>query len=200
MNDTVSTLLALRYAEPDTALGIILGTGTNCALLERIDRWGGAGGWLAAAASSFAARLLGEGPFKTSVQGPRLNHAAASDRASTAAAPLIPAVARPSRNVPAAPAAPRITKLPAGYRGRSPEMVVNSEWGDFKDPCLPSLPEDAWVDCSSVNPGGQEMTGGGTASRAAGSSTALLMPGALLLLRILPQHAGKSHLLAMNWE
>lgn len=40
MNDTVSTLVALRYAEPDTALGIILGTGTNCAYLERVDRFG----------------------------------------------------------------------------------------------------------------------------------------------------------------
>ena len=38
LNDTVSTLIALRYSEPDTALGIILGIGTNCAYLERIDR------------------------------------------------------------------------------------------------------------------------------------------------------------------
>lgn len=35
MNDTVATLVALRYREPDTQLGIILGTGTNCAYLER---------------------------------------------------------------------------------------------------------------------------------------------------------------------
>jgi hexokinase len=39
LNDTVSTLIALRYSQPDTTLGIILGTGTNCALLEKIDRW-----------------------------------------------------------------------------------------------------------------------------------------------------------------
>ena len=49
----------------------------------------------------------------------------------------------------------RIPKLPSGYRGRSSEMIINSEWGDFKGPCLPSLPEDLWVDCSSVNPGGR---------------------------------------------
>ncbi|GAB4822195.1 hypothetical protein N2152v2_009241 [Parachlorella kessleri] len=84
LNDTVSTLIARRYSEPDTALGIILGTGTNCAYLERIDR---------------------------------------------------------------------IPKLPSGYRGRSSEMIINSEWGDFKGACLPALPEDLWVDCSSVNPG-----------------------------------------------
>nr|AHF54566.1 hexokinase 2 [Parachlorella kessleri] len=84
LNDTVSTLIARRYSEPDTALGIILGTGTNCAYLERIDR---------------------------------------------------------------------IPKPPSDYRGRSSEMIINSEWGDFKGACLPALPEDLWVDCSSVNPG-----------------------------------------------
>lgn len=47
----------------------------------------------------------------------------------------------------------RITKLPQSYQGRSSEMVVNMEWGDFKSPCLPTLPEDIWVDCSSPNPG-----------------------------------------------
>ena len=48
----------------------------------------------------------------------------------------------------------RIVKLPAGYGGRSSEMIINSEWGDFNHACLPMLPEDVWVDCSSVNPGG----------------------------------------------
>ncbi|KAL6769018.1 HXK1 [Auxenochlorella protothecoides x Auxenochlorella symbiontica] len=38
LNDTVATLIALRYAEPATQLGIILGTGTNAAYQERIDR------------------------------------------------------------------------------------------------------------------------------------------------------------------
>lgn len=38
LNDTVATLLALRYSQPDTFAGIILGTGTNAAYLERIDR------------------------------------------------------------------------------------------------------------------------------------------------------------------
>lgn len=40
LNDTVATLIALRYAEPATQLGIILGTGTNAAYQERIDRSG----------------------------------------------------------------------------------------------------------------------------------------------------------------
>ena len=38
MNDTVATLVALRYTDPATRAGIILGTGTNCAYLERIER------------------------------------------------------------------------------------------------------------------------------------------------------------------
>ncbi|KAL4458290.1 hypothetical protein ABPG75_013155 [Micractinium tetrahymenae] len=84
MNDTVATLVALRYSEPDTQLGIILGTGTNCAYLERAEAIG---------------------------------------------------------------------KLPAGYRGRTPAMVVNSEWGDFRSPLLPTCQEDLWIDCSSPHPG-----------------------------------------------
>eukprot|EP00887_Chlorella_sp_A99_P006231 scaffold3.g6231.t1 len=38
LNDAVATLVALRYSEPATQLGIILGTGTNCAYLERVER------------------------------------------------------------------------------------------------------------------------------------------------------------------
>lgn len=38
MNDTVATLIALKYAEPSTQVGIILGTGTNCAYLEKTER------------------------------------------------------------------------------------------------------------------------------------------------------------------
>lgn len=38
MNDTVATLVALTYAEPSTQVGIILGTGTNCAYLEKTER------------------------------------------------------------------------------------------------------------------------------------------------------------------
>ena len=37
MNDTVATLVSLTYAEPSTKCGIILGTGTNCAYIERIE-------------------------------------------------------------------------------------------------------------------------------------------------------------------
>lgn len=36
MNDTVATLIALRYSEPSTCMGIILGTGTNCAYIEAV--------------------------------------------------------------------------------------------------------------------------------------------------------------------
>lgn len=39
MNDTVATLVALRYSEPDTRIGIILGTGTNAAYQEQIKRY-----------------------------------------------------------------------------------------------------------------------------------------------------------------
>lgn len=78
MNDTVATLVALRYSQPDTQLGIILGTGTNCAYLE---------------------------------------HSSA------------------------------ISKLPPGFQGRTPLMVVNSEWGSFTSPLLPTCEEDVWIDC-----------------------------------------------------
>jgi hexokinase len=37
MNDTVATLIAMKYAEPSTQVGIILGTGTNCAYLEKTE-------------------------------------------------------------------------------------------------------------------------------------------------------------------
>ncbi|KAL4854923.1 Hexokinase-1 [Chlorella vulgaris] len=84
MNDTVATLVSLRYREPHTALGIILGTGTNCAYLERVAAIG---------------------------------------------------------------------KLPAGFRPRTPSMVVNTEWADLASAHLPSCTEDLWVDCSSTHPG-----------------------------------------------
>ncbi|KAK9674625.1 hypothetical protein K7432_017084 [Basidiobolus ranarum] len=44
VNDTVGTLLAAGYAEPSTTCGVIFGTGTNTAYLERIDdipKWKG---------------------------------------------------------------------------------------------------------------------------------------------------------------
>ncbi|KAK9693450.1 hypothetical protein K7432_013924 [Basidiobolus ranarum] len=44
VNDTVGTLLAAGYAEPSTTIGVIFGTGTNAAYLERIDaipKWTG---------------------------------------------------------------------------------------------------------------------------------------------------------------
>ena len=45
MNDTVATLVALRYEDPATAAGIVLGTGTNCAYLEAVGRCVGGVGW-----------------------------------------------------------------------------------------------------------------------------------------------------------
>lgn len=37
VNDTVAALIALKYSQPRTQAGIILGTGTNCAYIECID-------------------------------------------------------------------------------------------------------------------------------------------------------------------
>lgn len=37
MNDTVATLIAMCYSDPSTQAGIILGTGTNCAYLEKTE-------------------------------------------------------------------------------------------------------------------------------------------------------------------
>ena len=38
INDTVGTLMSCAYSEPDTAIGLILGTGTNACYIESIDR------------------------------------------------------------------------------------------------------------------------------------------------------------------
>lgn len=38
LNDTVATICAALYNNPATCAGIILGTGTNCAYIERVDR------------------------------------------------------------------------------------------------------------------------------------------------------------------
>lgn len=44
-NDTVGTMEAAAYTHPDTAMGVILGTGTNAAYIEKtskVGKWGGA--------------------------------------------------------------------------------------------------------------------------------------------------------------
>ncbi|ORX94919.1 hypothetical protein K493DRAFT_220356 [Basidiobolus meristosporus CBS 931.73] len=44
VNDTVGTMLAAAYAEPSTSVGVIFGTGTNTAYIERIEnipKWQG---------------------------------------------------------------------------------------------------------------------------------------------------------------
>lgn len=38
LNDTVATLIASRYKDPNTVAGVVLGTGTNCAYIESTDR------------------------------------------------------------------------------------------------------------------------------------------------------------------
>lgn len=38
MNDTVGTLIAHAYADPETRIGVILGTGTNAAYVEKVNR------------------------------------------------------------------------------------------------------------------------------------------------------------------
>jgi len=38
LNDTVGVLAAQRYLDPDTSIGIIIGTGTNACYVERIER------------------------------------------------------------------------------------------------------------------------------------------------------------------
>lgn len=37
LNDTVGTLACGRYSSPDVTMGIILGTGTNCCYIEKMD-------------------------------------------------------------------------------------------------------------------------------------------------------------------
>lgn len=44
VNDTVGTLIAHAYTDPQTYISVILGTGTNAAYVEKIDnikKWGG---------------------------------------------------------------------------------------------------------------------------------------------------------------
>ncbi|CAF4532917.1 unnamed protein product, partial [Rotaria sp. Silwood2] len=40
INDTVGTLMACAYKDPSTAIGLILGTGTNACYIERLDKVG----------------------------------------------------------------------------------------------------------------------------------------------------------------
>lgn len=40
VNDTVGTLMACAYRDPNTAIGLILGTGTNACYVEQLDRVG----------------------------------------------------------------------------------------------------------------------------------------------------------------
>ena len=40
VNDTVGTLMASAYKDPNTAIGLILGTGTNACYMEKLDRVG----------------------------------------------------------------------------------------------------------------------------------------------------------------
>ncbi len=47
VNDTVGTLIAHAYTDPQTYISVILGTGTNAAYVEKIDnikKWGGSEG------------------------------------------------------------------------------------------------------------------------------------------------------------
>jgi hexokinase len=40
VNDTVGTLMACAYKDPCTAIGLILGTGTNACYIENLDKVG----------------------------------------------------------------------------------------------------------------------------------------------------------------
>ncbi len=40
VNDTVGTLMACAYKDPLTAIGLILGTGTNACYIENLDKVG----------------------------------------------------------------------------------------------------------------------------------------------------------------
>ncbi|CAF5136146.1 unnamed protein product, partial [Rotaria sp. Silwood1] len=40
VNDTVGTLMTCAYKNPNTAIGLILGTGTNACYIESLDRIG----------------------------------------------------------------------------------------------------------------------------------------------------------------
>lgn len=39
-NDATATLIYGRYLEPETSIGLILGSGTNLAYIEEVDRFG----------------------------------------------------------------------------------------------------------------------------------------------------------------
>ena len=40
INDTVGTMMTSAYQNPQTAIGLILGTGTNACYMEKLDRVG----------------------------------------------------------------------------------------------------------------------------------------------------------------
>ncbi|XP_051185044.1 hexokinase-7-like isoform X1 [Lolium perenne] len=85
INDTVGTLAAGSYNDEDIVIGVILGTGSNAAYVEKANAI------------------------------PKLN----------------------------------------GELPQSGNMVINTEWGNFNSPCLPTTEYDQALDEESVNPRGQ---------------------------------------------
>lgn len=133
VNDTVSTLFASLYRDPATALGVILGTGTNAAALLPTDEVHDSS-WLAFHRK--AVRKLEEGK---GAQGAASPGAASGD-----------AVPRDAASEPSSAAASPLDGSAALFATRA---AINTEWGDAYSHSFATTPEDAWLDAASPNPG-----------------------------------------------
>ena len=135
MNDTVATLVALSYTEPTTKAGIILGTGTNCAYVEKKKK---------------IKKLLLSSPVDGKERKQQQQQGGGGDSGKKLLLSL--------------PVDGEESKQQQGGGGDSgsgsdsspSSMVVNTEWGDFAGTevsILPRCEEDIWIDCASTNPG-----------------------------------------------
>jgi hexokinase len=122
VNDTVAALIALKYSQPQTQAGIILGTGTNCAYIECINN-----------------------------MTAKLPHDYIPLAAAAAATPSFSSSSPNDNNDNNKNNNNRKNKSSTSSSSFS-YMAVNTEWGGFNSSLFPTCEEDIWVDCASANP------------------------------------------------
>jgi len=131
VNDTVAALIALKYSQPQTQAGIILGTGTNCAYIECI--------------SNMTAKLPHD-------YRPLAAAAAAATPFFSSSSPNDIIDNNNSDNNSKNKSSTSSSSTSSSSSSSSSYMAVNTEWGGFNSSLFPTCEEDIWVDCASANP------------------------------------------------
>ena len=136
LNDTVGTLAASRYIDRDTQLGVILGTGSNAAYIERnarIDKLKGRKTRCAIASSP--------------PPSPSLSLTRSIADTDTSCTPLLP----PSSSCSA------LLLRTHDCAQSAEKMIINIEWGNFKSKFMPYLDVDREIDEGTLNKGSQHF-------------------------------------------